>query len=147
MNGFILRQGKSTRGCFLIPTHIPQQAEGRARERTLVHAPCGGLRKTGGFGVGATIKTDPTARSDTASRLPSIIPAASTARHRKRAGKIQRRAVQSWGAAFIIAGNNAVRFKQGSFKKEGQRQDRSQNMHYMQRCFKLKIDHARMQFF
>ncbi len=50
------------------------------------------------IGVGTTTRTDPAARSDTTFRLPCIIPMASPARHRDRAGKIQLPAVQGWGA-------------------------------------------------
>ena len=50
------------------------------------------------IGVDTTTKTDPTARSDTTSRLPCIVPMAPPARHRETAGKIQLPAIQGWGA-------------------------------------------------
>jgi putative transposase len=46
------------------------------------------------LGVGTTTRSGPTARSDTKSRSPCIIPMAQPARHRERAGKIQLPAVQ-----------------------------------------------------
>ena len=60
-------------------------------------------RVLSGIGIAITMRTAPLAQSDTTSRLPCIIPMASPARHRETAGRIQRPAVQGWGAVHHLA--------------------------------------------